>query len=46
MEADCRAAIKQIAVQQYADGLCDYGYTQVRCYGVAFFRKKALVRLG
>lgn len=45
MEEDCKTAIKQIAEMKYADGLCDYGYTQVRCYGVAFFRKRALVRL-
>ncbi|MBQ7165801.1 MAG: AAA family ATPase [Treponema sp.] len=46
MEGDCRKAIAQIAGQGYAEGLYDYGYTQVRCYGVAFFRKRALVRLG
>jgi hypothetical protein len=46
MEGDCRTAIAQIAELKYADGLCDYGYTQVRCYGVAFFRKRALVKLG
>ena len=45
MEADCKAAIGQIASRNYADGLYGYGYTQVRCYGVAFFRKKALVKL-
>jgi hypothetical protein len=44
MEGDCRTAIAQIAEQKYADGLSDYAL--VRCYGVAFFRKKALVRLG
>ncbi|MBQ9539250.1 MAG: AAA family ATPase [Treponema sp.] len=46
MEEDCKTAIAQISQMKYADGLSDYGYNQVRCYGVAFFRKKALVRLG
>ena len=44
MEADCGAALEQIASRKYADGL--YGYTQVLCYGVAFFQKEALVRKG
>lgn len=43
MEADCKTALAQIAEKQYADGLD--GYTQIRCYGVAFYRKQALVRL-
>ena len=44
MEGDCRTALSQIAEMKYADGLLDYGFTQVRCYGVAFYRKQALVK--
>lgn len=44
MEADCGAALEQIDARKYADGL--YGYTQILCYGVAFFQKEALVRKG
>ena len=42
MEADCGRALEQIDTKKYAEGL--YGYTQVLCYGVAFFQKEALVR--
>lgn len=44
MEADCGKALKQIAARKYAEGL--YGYTQVLCYGIAFFQKEALIRKG
>ena len=43
MEHDCRAALAQIAERKYAEGL--YGYTLVRCCGLAFFQKQALVKL-
>ena len=42
MEADCGRALEQIDTRKYAEGL--YGYTQLLCYGVAFFQKEALVR--
>lgn len=42
MEADCGKALEQIDTKKYAEGL--YGYTQVLCYGVAFFQKEAVVR--
>ena len=42
MGSDCGKALEQIDARKYADAL--YGYTQVLCYGVAFFQKEALVR--
>ena len=42
MEADCGRTLEQIDTRKYAEGL--YGYTQVLCYGIAFFQKEALVR--
>ncbi|MBQ7167366.1 MAG: AAA family ATPase [Treponema sp.] len=44
MGSDCGKALEQIDARKYADAL--YGYTQVLCYGVAFFQKEALVRKG
>ena len=43
MEQDCRSALKQIDENQYAEKL--YGYRQVLRYGIAFYRKTALVKL-
>ena len=43
MEHDCREALKQIEDRQYAKGL--KGYKQIKCYGVAFFEKSALVKM-
>ena len=43
MEKDCREALAQIASREYAEGL--YGFTQILCYGVAFFRNQALLKL-
>lgn len=42
MEYWCDAAIGQIKKQNYARGLD--GYRQVLCYGVAFYKKSALVK--
>lgn len=42
MDKDCDAAIEQIAAEKYAEGLC--GYTQILCYGIAFFQKQAKVK--
>ena len=42
MEKDCEEANAPILKQKYADSL--KGYTTVLCYGIAFFRKSALVR--
>ena len=44
MEKDCGRALAQVDMRKYAEGL--YGYTQVLCYGIAFFQKEALVRKG
>lgn len=42
MEEDCEKAVEQIVAKKYAQGL--YGYTQISCYGIAFFRKQAKVK--
>lgn len=42
MEKDCQAGIQQIINGEYARNLD--GYTTVLCYGIAFFKKSALVR--
>lgn len=42
MERDCAEALSQIVSNQYADKL--EGYRQITCYGVAFYRKTALVK--
>jgi hypothetical protein len=41
MEHDCGEALKQIVDQGYARGLDEY---RVYCYGIAFYKKKALVK--
>ena len=41
-ERDCDNALKQIVENQYADKL--EGYRNIICYGVAFFKKTALVK--
>ncbi len=43
MEKDCDTALKQIVDKKYAEGID--GYEQMFCYGVAFFRKRARVKL-
>ena len=43
MDRDCDEAIGQITAQKYAEGL--YGYEQIYCYGISFFRKQAKVKL-
>ena len=43
MENDCRKALKQIVDEEYARNL-DEGYETVLCYGIAFFKKTALIR--
>lgn len=39
----CDEALKQIVDGEYGKGF--EGYRQVSCYGVAFFQKKAKVKL-
>ena len=43
MERDCERAISQIESMRYAESL--YGYRDIKCYGVAFFRKEARVMI-
>lgn len=42
MERDCDNALKQIVEKRYADKL--EGYRNITCYGVAFYKKTALVK--
>lgn len=42
MEYWCEEALRQIVDKQYARDMA--GYRQVLCYGIAFYRKEALVR--
>ena len=44
MEKDCDKALQQIADKEYAK-LLDAGYETVRCYGISFFRKTALIKM-
>ena len=43
LDQDCDEALGQIVTKKYAEGL--YGYEQILCYGIAFFQKKAKVKL-
>lgn len=43
MEKDCEDALRQIVDEEYAEKL-DEGYENVRCYGIAFFQKSALIK--
>lgn len=42
MDKDCDKAIQQIIREKYGEGL--YGYTEILCYGIAFFQKQAKVK--
>ena len=42
LDQDCDRAVNQILSKKYAEGL--YGYTQIHCYGIAFFQKEARVK--
>ena len=43
MEKSCRDALKQIVENEYAKEV-DVGFDTVLCYGIAFFRKTAMIR--
>lgn len=43
MEYWCNQALNQIREKGYAEGLD--GYREVLCYGIAFYKKEALIRL-
>ena len=43
MAENCEKALEQIREQGYAKGI-DPGYETVLCYGIAFYRKTALVK--
>ena len=42
MDRDCEEALEQIVRENYAEGL--YGYTQILCYGIAFYQKQAKIK--
>ena len=42
LDQDCDRAVDQNLSKKYAEGL--YGYTQIFCYGIAFFQKQARVK--
>lgn len=42
LDQDCDRAVNKILSKKYAEGL--YGYTQILCYGIAFFQKQARVK--
>ena len=44
MDKDCDKAIRQIIDGKYAEGIDD-GYEKILCYGIAFFKKHARVKL-
>lgn len=43
MEKDCQEAFEQVDVQRYTEDFLD-GYREVICYGVAFYKKRCLLR--
>ena len=43
MEKDCDEALQQIVDKEYAKNL-DTGFETVLCYGIAFFRKSAMIK--
>ena len=43
IEKECDKAINQIITEKYAEGL--YGYENILCYGIAFYRKQAKIKL-
>lgn len=43
MERDCRKALEQIVNRKYALDDSLYGYRQILCYGIAFYKKEAEV---
>ena len=44
MSKDCAAALQQIEDRQYATEFED-DYDSIRCYGIAFYKKRCLVRM-
>ena len=43
LEERCEAALDQIEEKQYTKEF-DNGYTSIRCYGIAFYKKRCLVK--
>lgn len=43
MEKDCAEALEQILDKGYAQSI-EPGYQEVICYGIAFYRKSAMIK--
>ena len=43
MESDCNTALQQIEEKMYAKEYEDE-YDQILCYGIAFFKKRCLIK--
>lgn len=43
MEQDCRKALKQMDINEYAKKFL-HGYKDVTCYGIAFYQKQCMIR--
>lgn len=46
LEKACEEALRQIETQQYEDGVRSEGYQNIIKYGVAFYRKECMVKIG
>ena len=44
MERVCGEALEQIAARRYAEDESFYGYRTILCYGIAFYKKQALLK--
>lgn len=45
LDASCNEALEQIENRRYYETFADEGYSDVLCYGIAFFRKQCRIRL-
>lgn len=46
LEKGCEQALRQIETQRYEDGVRQEGYQNIIKYGVAFYRKECMVKIG
>ncbi len=45
LELACTAALDQIREREYAEAYSEQ-YSEVRCYGIAFYKKECLIKRG
>lgn len=43
LEMACTAALEQIREQEYAEAYMEQ-YSEVQCYGIAFYKKECLIK--